>query len=213
MTARNMTFGDRVVGGLDRGLRTVFGGVHATRENPGGEIEEGEMSSRERQAVIGLMRVNHAGEVSAQALYQGQAVTARSPAIGAAMERAADEENDHLSWCRSRLKELGGATSLLDPVWYAGSFALGVVAGVLGDRVSLSFLAETEHQVVAHLDGHLERLPAQDARSRAILEQMKLDEQGHATTATQRGAVTLPRFVRSLMRFSARVMTRSAHWL
>ena len=127
--------------------------------------------------------------------------------------QAAEEENDHLVWCRSRLKELGGATSLLDPVWYVGSFAIGAVAGLFGDRASLGFLAETERQVVEHLDGHLECLPPHDQRSRAILEQMRTDERGHATTAAEKGAGELPSPIKSLMRFSARVMTRSAYWI
>ena len=213
MSSRTLSLTDRIVIGLDRGLRTVLGGVSATRKNPARDTEEGEMSSLERQTVIALMRVNHAGEVSAQALYQGQAVTARENQVRQTLERAAQEENDHLVWCRERLKELDGATSLLDPVWYAGSFALGAAAGLLGDKVSLGFLAETERQVVEHLDAHLERMPAHDDRSRAILEQMRTDEQGHATTAAEQGAPELPAPVKSLMRFSARVMTRSAYWI
>jgi len=213
LSPRNLTLSDRVVGGLDRGLRTVLGGVRAARENPARGVEEGEMSTVERRAAIGLMRVNHAGEVSAQALYQGQAVTAREPGVQSALAHAAEEENDHLVWCRSRLQELDGATSLLDPVWYAGSFAIGVLAGLLGDRTSLGFLAETERQVVEHLHGHLERLPAHDKRGRAILEQMRTDEHGHATVAVDKGATELPSPIRSLMRFSARVLTRSAYWI
>ena len=213
MSPRNPSLTDRFVVGLDRGLRTVLGGVSATRDNPARDVEEGELSVVERHTAVGLMRVNHAGEVSAQALYQGQAVTARDPTVRVALERAAEEENDHLVWCRSRLEELGSGPSLLDPVWYAGSFAIGALAGLLGDRVSLGFLAETERQVVEHLEGHLERLPSGDERSRAILEQMRTDEQGHATTAAEGGANELSRPVKSLMRFSARIMTRSAYWI
>lgn len=213
MSPRNLTLSDRIVGGLDRGLRTVLGGVSSGRENPARDVEDGEMSAVERRAAIGLMRVNHAGEVSAQALYQGQAVTARKPEVRSALAHAAEEENDHLVWCRSRLEELGGATSLLDPVWYAGSFAIGALAGLFGDRASLGFLVETERQVVEHLDGHLERLPTHDERSRVILEQMRTDEHGHATSAADKGAGALPSPIRSLMRLSARIMTRSAYWI
>ena len=212
MSPRNLTLSDRLVAGLDRGLRTVLGGVSASRDNPAEAVEEGDLSTLERHTAVGLMRVNHAGEVSAQALYQGQAVTAREQTVRSALERAAEEENDHLVWCRSRLDELGAGPSLLDPVWYAGSFAIGALAGLLGDRLSLGFLAETERQVVEHLEGHLARLPPGDRRSRAILEQMRTDEQGHATTAAERGAHEVPGVVKSLMRFSARVMTRSAYW-
>jgi ubiquinone biosynthesis monooxygenase Coq7 len=157
------------------------------------------------------MRVNHVGEVCAQALYQGQALTARNPEARAALEEAAREETDHLAWCEDRLNELGGRKSLLNPLWYAGSFALGATAGVLGDKWNLGFLAETERQVEAHLDEHLRQLPEQDAKSRAIVEQMKEDEIRHAQTAVHYGAAELPPPVKLAMRSMSMVMKRIAH--
>lgn len=171
------------------------------------------MSPEQRRMSIGLMRVNHAGEVSAQALYHGQSLTARQTEVRGSLEQAAAEENDHLAWCKERLDELGGRPSVLSPVWYAGSFAMGAVAGLLGDRWNLGFLAETERQVVEHLEGHLERLPESDQRSRAILEQMREDEAGHATSALQHGGAELPSPIRRLMGATARVMTGTAYWL
>jgi len=162
---------------------------------------------------IALMRVNHAGEVAAQALYHGQSLTARDPSVRAALERAAREENDHLVWCRDRLAALGGRTSRLDPLWYAGSFAIGALAGLAGDRWSLGFLAETERQVVAHLEDHLARLPPGDRQSRAVLEQMREDEGRHATTAMAAGGGELPPPLRHLMRLTSRIMTRTAYWI
>jgi len=159
------------------------------------------------------MRVNHAGEVAAQGLYHGQVLTARSAATREAMRRAAAEEGDHLAWCRDRLEELGSRTSLLNPIWYAGSVAIGAAAGLLGDRLSLGFMAETERQVEGHLDGHLERLPADDLRSRAIVEQMKEDEVGHGQSALAAGGAELPAPVPHLMRLVARFMTGTAYWI
>lgn len=213
MFPRQLNLTDRIVGRLDRGLRTVLGGTVGVRKNPALDTEQGNLSASEQQTAIGLMRVNHAGEVAAQALYQGQAMTAREKKVQVAMELAAQDENDHLVWCRDRLKELDGTTSLLDPVWYAGAFSIGAFAGLLGDKVNLGFLAETERQVVEHLDGHLDRLPIKDLRSRAIVQQMKDDEQAHASAAVEQGALELPRPVKSFMRFSARFMTRSAYWI
>lgn len=212
-TPRRMTPVDHLVAQLDQGLRTVFGRPHGARPSPAEAERPTELSHQQQAEAVGLMRVNHAGEVAAQALYQGQALTARNPATRRALEQAAAEENDHLAWCRKRLDELGGQTSRLDPLWYAGSFCIGAIAGLAGDRVSLGFLAETERQVVAHLEGHLERLPAADGRSRAVLEQMKTDEAGHATTAMEHGGIAVPGPVQSLMRRAARVMTRTAYWL
>lgn len=163
--------------------------------------------------MAGLMRVNHSGEVAAQALYQGQAFTARSPAVRTAMHEASDEEGDHLAWCEERLRELDARPSLLNPLWYAGSFAIGALAGALGDRVSLGFVAETERQVEGHLHEHLERLPREDERSRRILEQMKHDESQHGERARNAGAVPLPAPVQRLMRLTSQVMTRTAYWL
>ena len=159
------------------------------------------------------MRVNHSGEVAAQALYRGQAMTARDPLVTAAMRHAAAEETDHLSWCETRLQELNGRTSILNPLWYLGSFAIGAVAGVLGDSTSLGFVAETERQVESHLRGHLQRLAPADKRSRAILEQMTHDEIKHGTEAASLGAKDLPFVLRTAMRLTSRLMTRSSYWL
>ncbi len=159
------------------------------------------------------MRVNHAGEVSAQALYQGQALTSRDPAVGTAMRASAAEETDHLAWCEQRLGELGGRTSLLNPLWYAGSFSIGAVAGAFGDRTSLGFIAETERQVESHLRDHLQRLPAGDLRSRTILERMKQDEIAHGAKAVALGGAVLPLPLRIAMRLASRVMTRSSYWV
>lgn len=160
-----------------------------------------------------LMRVNHAGEVAAQALYRGQALTAQQGATAGAMLKAAAEEIDHLAWCEERLKELRGRTSWLNPVWYAGSFAIGAVAGMLGDRTSLGFISETERQVESHLKGHLERLPAADKRSRAIVEQMTHDEMRHGAHAASLGGTELPAWCRGAMRLTSKVMTRTSYWL
>jgi len=159
------------------------------------------------------MRIDHTGEVCAQALYQGQSLTARLPEVRKKMERAAAEENDHLDWCERRIEELGGRTSLLNPLWYAGSFAIGALAGLAGDKWSLGFVAETEQQVGEHLDEHLEQVPPQDAKSRAILEQMKQDELQHANQALAGGGVPLPAPVKLAMRLSSKVMTRTVYWL
>jgi ubiquinone biosynthesis monooxygenase Coq7 len=159
------------------------------------------------------MRVNHTGEICAQALYQGQALTARNLQAKAALEQAAQEETEHLAWTERRIAELGGRKSLLNPAWYAGSFAIGALAGLLGDRWNLGFLAETERQVVAHLEGHLQRLPAEDSKSRAIVEKMKQDEARHATTAIEHGASALPQPARDAMRLSSKVMTETAFWI
>jgi ubiquinone biosynthesis monooxygenase Coq7 len=211
---RELTATDRLMVNFDQALRTVFGRPLVTgRPDPDAGLSEPMLDEAQSHDVAGLMRVNHAGEVSAQALYQGQALTARDPEVRRRLEQAAREENDHLAWCERRLAELGGHTSYLNPLWYAGSFAIGALAGVAGDRWSLGFLAETERQVVRHLDAHLERLPREDARSRAILEQMREDEGHHATTAVESGAAELPGPVRSLMGLVSRVMTTVAYRL
>jgi ubiquinone biosynthesis monooxygenase Coq7 len=204
---------DPVITALDNALRTVFAPAHAGRPTPGGLLPDAELSEAERRHVAALMRVNHAGEVCAQALYQGQALTARNPETRAGLARAGAEETDHLAWTEQRIAEMGGRRSLLDPLWYAGSFAIGAAAGLIGDRWSLGFLAETERQVEQHLDGHLGRLPAGDARSRAILEEMKADEAGHALYAERNGAAELPAPVKDGMRAVARLMTGAAYWL
>ena len=211
--SRRTSFIDHLVGSLDQGVRTVLGGAQTSRPNPSVEIRATELGPSQATAVAGLMRVNHAGEVAAQALYQGQALTAKEPRVRTALTDAAVEENDHLSWCRQRLEELGGRTSRLDPLWYIGSFLMGAAAGIAGDKWSLGFLAETERQVVEHLDEHLERIPSEDLRTRVILEQMRDDEAGHATTAVERGAAELPGGIKFLMRCVSRVMTRTAFWV
>ena len=205
---------DRVISSVDNALRTVSGSVHAARPNPAGPVHAGsvdvpdEAARRESGA---LMRVNHVGEVCAQALYQAQALTARTETLRRQMDQAAREETDHLAWTQQRLTELGDRPSWLNPVWYAGAFAIGMVAGRLGDRVSLGFVVETERQVEQHLAGHLDRLPPGDARSRAIVEAMKDDERRHADDASAAGGVDLPAPVRWLMRGAAKVMTTTAH--
>ena len=166
-----------------------------------------------RREAARMMRVNHAGEVAAQGLYSGQALTARTPATRELLRRAAAEENDHLAWCRERLSELGSRRSLLDPVWYGGSVVLGALAGLAGDRLGLGFVAETERQVEGHLDRHLSALPAEDRRSRAIVARMKADEIAHAEAARRAGAAPLPRPLAMLMRLSARIMTGTARWI
>lgn len=214
MTARNLSPADRFICHLDRGLRTVFGNPPTTgRRYPAEGVEDAPLDTAQRRHAAGLMRVNHCGEVCAQALYEGQAVTARDPAVRDSMRHASDEENDHLDWCSRRLSELDSHTSRLNPLFYVGSLTLGAAAGVAGDRWSLGFLAETERQVVRHLDGHLGELPEQDARSRAIVAQMRTDEAGHAAMAVDQGAAALPRPIRRLMGLSSAVMTRTAYWI
>ena len=204
---------DRLISAFDNGLRTLLAPAHAARPVPGDGMAETEMTEAERHVAAALMRVNHTGEICAQALYQGQALTARDHEARAALEQAAAEETDHLAWTAQRIEELGGRASLLNPLWYAGSFALGAAAGVLGDKWNLGFLAETERQVEGHLEGHLDRLPARDAKSRAIVDQMKSDEARHARTALEHGAAELPEPVKRAMKLGSRVMTRTAYWI
>jgi 3-demethoxyubiquinol 3-hydroxylase len=204
---------DELIVAFDKGLRTVFAPAQSVRPTPGEDLPGPALSADKRELSAALMRVNHTGEICAQALYQGQALTARNPQAKAALEMAAQEETEHLAWTERRVSELGGRKSLLNPFWYAGSFALGAVAGLLGDRWNLGFLAETERQVVAHLEGHLERLPAEDSRSRAIVERMKEDEARHATTAIEHGGSELPEPARLAMRLSSKVMTETAYWI
>lgn len=211
---RHYTPFDHLITRLDSTLRTFAGsGVTTARDYPANDIEDTPLAEDQRKHIAGLMRVNHSGEVSAQALYQGQSLTAKDPLVREKLEQAAIEENDHLKWTYLRLQELGSHTSLLNPVWYSGSFALGAFAGAIGDKWSLGFLAETEHQVVKHLESHLEQLPAEDGRSRAILQQMKIDESGHATTAIESGAAELPFPVKKLMTAMSKVMTGTAYYL
>jgi len=204
---------DRIIVAFDKGLRTVFAPAQTVRAVPGSERPEPSMEKDERERAAALMRVNHAGEICAQALYQGQALTARNVAAREALDRAAQEETEHIAWTERRIAELGGRKSVLGPLWYAGSLAMGAAAGLAGDRWNLGFLAETERQVVRHLERHLERLPAADRKSRAILEQMKEDEARHATTAFKHGAAQLPLPVRLAMRATSRLMTGTAYWI
>ena len=213
-TDRNYTETDRLLMLLDKGISTVFGAPLVTeRNNPSDNTEETELTTEEKKLAGRLMRINHAGEVAAQGLYQGQALTAKLPDVREKMERAALEENDHLVWCKQRTNELGTHTSLLDPLWFSGSAAIGAIAGIIGDKWSLGFVAETEHQVVKHLNEHLAKLPEQDNRSKAILEQMREDEGLHATTAIEAGAEKLPTPVKKLMSLTSKVMTRTSYWI
>ena len=204
---------DRLITAFDNGLRTLLAPAHSARAVPGAALAEPEMTAPERQVAAALMRVNHSGEICAQALYQGQALTARNATARAALEQAAVEETDHLAWTAQRIEELGGRASLLNPLWYAGSFALGAAAGFLGDKWNLGFLAETERQVEGHLEGHLDRLPAQDEKSRAIVNEMKVDEARHARTALEHGAAELPEPAKLAMKLGSRIMTRTAYWI
>lgn len=214
MTTRHYTPLDRLLGVVDEAARTILGPApRPGRPSPAAGIDEAELSDSERRLAGRLMRVDHAGEVCAQALYQGQAVTARLPVVREKMEQAAEEENDHLAWTEERLRQLGTHTSYLNAAWYAGSFTLGALAGIAGDKWSLGFVVETEHQVVRHLESHLRELPETDGKSRAILEQMKEDEGRHATTALESGAARLPEPIRRLMRLGSRVMTRTALYI
>ena len=204
---------DRCITEFDKGLRTVFG-VHApARPMPGKDLPETNLSEAERRHAAALMRVNHCGEVCAQALYQGQALASNNEHLCEALDQAAREEADHLAWCERRIGELGGRLSVLNPLWYAGALSIGYAAGKLGDDWNLGFLAETEHQVEHHLQGHLHRLNKNDARTRTLVEQMKKDEAGHADTARRLGARELPGSVRNAMRLAAGVMTRSSYWV
>ncbi|PCI09067.1 MAG: demethoxyubiquinone hydroxylase family protein [Gammaproteobacteria bacterium] len=211
---RNYTFFDQLIINADTALRTLFGEPIIThRPYPAAGVSDADFSEQERKNIAGLMRVNHSGEVAAQALYQGQSLTSRNKAIKEKLQQAAQEENDHLEWTKNRINELGSHTSLLNPLWYGGSFVIGACAGVAGDKWNLGFLAETEHQVVKHLESHLNKLPGGDLRSRAILEQMKTDEQKHATTAIENGAAVLPPPVKTLMAAMSKVMTGSTYYI
>lgn len=212
MHARDLTPLDRLLAGIGDALRTVAAPAgRPARKNPADGVAEGTLSDRAKVHAAGLMRVNHAGEIAAQGLYQGHAAVARDAATAAQMQQAADEEFDHLAWCEQRLTELDTAPSRLSPVWYAGSFAIGAASGLFGDRWSLGFIAETEQQVCAHLERHLEQLPDDDARSRAIVKQMHAEERQHGENAAAAGAATLPGAVRELMRLTARLMTTTAY--
>lgn len=202
---------DQLLGAADRALRTLAAVPAAARPSPALGVEGAELTDDDAREAAALMRVNHVGEVCAQALYDAQALAARTPALRGLFEQAAREETDHLAWTEQRIRELGGRTSLLNPLWYGGAFAIGLAAARIGDRASLGFMAETERQVEQHLQGHLERLPEGDLASRAIVAQMKDDEVRHAEAATALGGPELPLPVRWAMRMAARVMTRTAH--
>lgn len=208
---RHFSLADSLIGHVDKALNNIFCKQPTQRPYPAEEsTDDTVLSADEKQKAAGLMRVNHAGEMAAQALYHGQSLTARDPSLKDKLYHASVEESDHLNWCRRRLDELGERPSIFDPLWYAGSFAIGITAGIAGDRWNLGFLEETEKQVVRHLDSHLERLPENDSRSRAIVEQMKIDEQGHADLAHNLGAAELPQPVHEMMKLTSKVLTRLA---
>lgn len=213
MRAKRYSSLDMLIDGLDKALRTVFGPTPKTRDNPARDDIPETLTPAQQRLSGCLMRVNHSGEICAQALYQGQALTATSAPVRKTMKHAAIEENDHLAWTAQRIGELGTHTSYLGPLWYTGSFAIGAVTGLAGDKWSLGFVAETERQVVEHLQEHLRRLPPGDSKSRTILEQMCIDEGRHATVALEAGAAELPNPVKRLMRAASKVMTGTAFWI
>ncbi len=222
MDNRHYTPLDQLLINFDQALRTVFGRPLGTgRSDPSADVHEviaedtgtAALNDREREESARLMRINHTGEVCAQALYQGQALTARLENVRDSMEQAAQEENDHLAWCEQRVHALGSHTSVLNPLFYAGSFAVGALAGALGDKWSLGFVAETERQVVKHIDDHLARIAPHDSKSRAILEQMQRDELQHGTTALEAGGAELPSPVKQLMQAMSKVMTGTTYWI
>lgn len=203
---------DRFIIEFDTALRSVVGGAHAHRPTPGSDIQSSALLDvKEREHAAGLMRVNHVGEVCAQALYQSQKLVARNPEIRQMLDHSGQEEMDHLAWCETRLQELGSHTSYLNPIWYAGSFGIGLVAGLAGDKWSLGFVAETEKQVENHLESHLQKLPAEDERSRAIVDQMRIDEIEHGQAAISAGGAVLPEPIQRLMQVMSKVMTSTAY--
>jgi ubiquinone biosynthesis monooxygenase Coq7 len=214
MQERHLTRLDRLLAGANNALRTIAAPAgRPSRPNPAADLAESDLDKAQKSHAAGLMRVNHAGEVAAQGLYQGHAAVARDPSIEEQMQHAAEEEFDHLAWCEQRLAELDEKPSLLSPAWYMGAFLIGAASGTLGDKWSLGFIAETEKQVCDHLDSHLDRLPEEDARSRAIVTQMRDEEQEHGDNARQAGAAELPEPVRQLMKLTARVLTGTAYRL
>lgn len=214
MTQRQLSAIDRLIVNLDQAMHTLLpGAARAERASPAISVDETELSERERRHTAGLMRINHTGEVCAQALYQGQALTARKPGVRNAMNQAAREETDHLAWCDQRLRELGDRSSLLNPIFYGTSLALGAIAGAISDRVSLGFVAATEEQVCQHIEHHLKSLPEHEQKSRAVLEQMLADEKLHGTKALEAGGVDFPRWVKRAMTQVSRVMTKSTYYL
>jgi ubiquinone biosynthesis monooxygenase Coq7 len=214
MKKRQLSPIDKILAGANNALRTVASPAgRPTRRNPSENILDAQLNSKQKAHAAGLMRVNHAGEVAAQALYQGHATVARDENIESQMKHAADEEFDHLAWCEQRIHELGYQPSRLSPLWYAGAYTIGAASGLLGDKWSLGFIAETEKQVCSHLDSHLDRLPKEDAKSRAIVEQMRDEEEEHGKNAVEAGAAKLPRPIVRLMRATAKVMTNTAYWV
>jgi ubiquinone biosynthesis monooxygenase Coq7 len=212
MEDRQFSALDRLLAGIGYTLRTVNSApTRAARPNPAGDIDEAKLSDSEKAHAAGLMRVNHAGEIAAQGLYQGHAVFARDPSIEKQMNEAADEELDHLAWCEQRLTELDSKPSALQPIWYGGAFVMGAASGAFGDKWSLGFIEETERQVAEHLTSHLDHLPESDLRSRAIVTQMRDEEEEHGANANKAGAAPLPLSVRELMRVVAKVMTGTAY--
>ncbi len=204
---------DTLITEFDKGLRTVFTQARSARPHPDASTPDLPLNESEKKQAAALMRINHTGEVCAQALYNGQALTARNHATEAALRQASEEETEHLAWCERRIGELGSHKSLLNPLFYAGSFTLGAVAGALGDKWNLGFLAETERQVGRHIESHLARLPEQDAKSRAVLEQMGIDEAKHAATAIAHGGTELPGPLKLAMKLSSKVMTNTTYWI
>jgi len=212
MSSRHFSPLDNIIMNIDQGVRTVFGKPDVTeRGNPADRASENEMTESEKNLSISLMRVNHSGEVAAQALYQGQALTARNTSTKEQMQRSAQEEFDHLDWCEKRVKDLGGHTSYLNPLWYVGSLSIGAAAGAIGDKWSLGFVVETEKQVGKHLEEHLAKLPLSDEKSRAVLEQMDIDEAEHAVKAQDAGAANLPPPIKMLMKLTSKAMTKTAY--
>lgn len=206
-------FIDKLITTFDTGLRTVFAQANAGRQRPDAHIEESSLTESEKKQAAALMRINHVGEVCAQALYSGQALTSRNPQIVKSLQHAADEETDHLAWCEARINELGGRKSWLNPLWYVGSFTLGAAAGALDDKWNLGFLAETERQVSKHLQSHLDKLSETDIKTRAIVSQMQQDETAHAEEAKDLGASDLPMPVKTGMKIASKIMTSTAYYV
>ena len=204
---------DRLIVEFDKGLRTLFSQAHSARPYPDAELHDAPLDETEKKHAAALMRVNHTGEICAQALYQGQALTARDPQVQRRLELAAQEETEHLAWTAKRVHELGGHLSVLNPLWYSGSLAMGAFAGLLGDKWNLGFLAETERQVGEHLQSHLQKLPEQDEKSRAIVQQMYVDETAHADMAVELGGATLPQPVQLAMQLNGKLMTNTVYWV
>ncbi|MFA6971091.1 MAG: 2-polyprenyl-3-methyl-6-methoxy-1,4-benzoquinone monooxygenase [Gallionella sp.] len=202
---------DHFIVEFDKGLRTLFSEAHSVRPYPDADVPEAPLNEAEKKQAAALMRVNHSGEICAQALYQGQALTARDPLVQQKLQRAAQEETEHLAWTAHRVHELGGHLSVLNPLWYTGSLAIGAFAGLLGDKWNLGFLSETEQQVGHHLQSHLTRLPVQDEKSRAIVAQMYTDEIGHADMAVELGGAQLPKPVQMAMQLNGKIMTGAAY--